>query len=116
MGAAAELPAPTEAVALLDRMWELVQQQWRLHFLVVIPAQIAAEIFNDRYLELYGADDPLAPYRLLRSPRFETELVSLARRATELRVDDLIRDLYVVHTLERLSELAPGRVWLRELR
>jgi rifampicin phosphotransferase len=110
-----ELPAPGDAVALLDRMWELVQEQWRLHFLVVIPAQIAAEIFNDRYIELYGADDRLAPYRLLQSPRVETELVSLARRAKELRVDDLIRDLSVVHALERLHELAPGRVWLREL-
>jgi len=110
-----ELPAPEEAVALLDRTWELVQEQWRIHFLVVIPAQIAAEIFNDRYVELYGADDPLAPYRILQSPRFEAELVHLARRAKELRVDDLVRDLSVVHALERLRGLAPGRVWLREL-
>src|SRR5919201_3715222 len=33
-----ELPPPEEAAALLDRLWELVQEQWRLHFQAVIPA------------------------------------------------------------------------------
>jgi rifampicin phosphotransferase len=110
-----DLPPPGKAVALLDRMWELVQEQWRLHFLVVLPAQIAAEIFNDHYIELFGGGDPLAPYRILQSPRSEAELVHLARRAKELRVDHLIRELAVVHALERLRGLTPGRIWLREL-
>lgn len=110
-----ELPPPPGAVALLDRMWELVREQWTLHFLVVIPSQIAAEIFNDRYVELFGNEDPLAPYRMLEAPRSEEELVLLARRAKALRVDHLIRDLQVEHALERLRGLAHGRLWLHEL-
>lgn len=110
-----ELPAPAGAVVLLDRMWELVREQWTIHFLVVIPAQVAAEIFGDRYVELFGGNDPLAAYRMLEATRPETRLVLLARRAKELRVDHLIRDLPVEHALERLRDLALGRLWLHEL-
>lgn len=110
-----ELPPPDEAAAMLDRLWEAVQEQWRIHFLVVVPAQIAAEIFSDRYVELYGGADALAPYRLLERPRSEPELVRLARRARELKLDHLIRDFDVEHALSRLRELALGRAWLHEL-
>jgi len=110
-----ELPPPGEAVGLLERLWELVRQQWRIHFLVVIPSQIAAEIFRDRHVELFGDGDPLAPYRLLERPRSEERLVRLARRAKELRLDHLIRDFSVEHALARLRELSHGRAWLREL-
>ena len=110
-----ELPPPTEAVALFDRMWELVREQWTLHFLVVLPAQTAAELFRDRYVELYGDGDPLAPYRLLESPHADDRIDVLARRAGELRVDHLVRDLAVEHALARLGESSPGRRWLHEL-
>jgi rifampicin phosphotransferase len=110
-----EIPAPAEAVALLDRMWELVRQQWKLHFLVVLPAQFAAEIFHDRYVELFGDADPLAAYRLLEKQRTDEEIVALARRAEELRLDHLIRDLPVTYALERLASLSSGRRWLAEL-
>ncbi|HEV7132740.1 MAG TPA: PEP-utilizing enzyme [Gaiellaceae bacterium] len=114
-----ELPAPPEAAALFDRMWELVQEQWTIHFLTVVPAQIAAEIFNDRYVELFGAGDPLAPYRLLEraaAERGDDEIDQLAGRARELRVDHLLREHAPEHALARLAELASGRVWLDELR
>jgi pyruvate,water dikinase len=110
-----ELPAPVEAVALLDRMWELVLEQWTVHFLVVVPAQVAAEIFHRGYAEVAGREDALASYRLLQAPRSEDRLVRLARRAKELRVDHLIRDLTVEHALERLREVTSGRRWLAEL-
>jgi pyruvate,water dikinase len=110
-----ELPPPTEAVVLIDRLWELVREQWRIHFLVVVPAQIAAEIFHDRYVEFFGDDDRLAAYRMLERPRSEEQLLRLARRATELRVEHLIRDFPVEHALVRLRGLALGRTWLREL-
>ncbi len=110
-----ELPPPADAVRLLDRLWQLVQEQWTIHFLVVIPAQIAAEIFDDRYRELFPAADPLAPYRLLETPRSEAELVKLARRARELRLDQLIRELTPPHALDRLQALTHGRLWLAEL-
>ena len=110
-----ELPPPREAVALLDRMWELVREQWTIHFLVVLPAQTAAEIFGERFVELFGAEDPLAPYRLLEPEREEDGLVLLARHAKENGVDHLIRDLPIEHALARLGGLAPGREWLRRL-
>lgn len=110
-----ELPDAPGAVALLDRMWDLVREQWTIHFLVVIPAQIAAEIFHDRHVELFGDADPLAPYRLLERPRSEPELVALAHRARELGVDHLISDLPVESALQRLRQLTAGRVWLAEL-
>ncbi|MDX6487133.1 MAG: rifampicin phosphotransferase [Gaiellaceae bacterium] len=110
-----ELPPPDEAVTMLDRTWELVREQWTLHFLVVLPAQAAAEIFNERYVELHGSGDPLAAYRLLEAPRPEHELVLLARQAKEHRLDHLIRDLPVEHALARLRGLALGRAWLRRL-
>jgi len=110
-----EQPPPDEAAALLDRLVELVREQWTLHFLVVLPAQLAAEHFHDRYLELFPGADTLAPYRLLETPRSEAELVRLAHRARELLVDDLIRELAPEHALERLHALTHGRVWLAEL-
>jgi phosphohistidine swiveling domain-containing protein len=110
-----ELPAAAAAAALFDRMWELVLEQWTLHFLVVLPAQFAAEVFRERYLELFGDGDPLAPYRLLEAPRTDDGIAALARRAAELRVDHLVRDLPVAHALERLGGSSPGRRWLREL-
>jgi phosphohistidine swiveling domain-containing protein len=110
-----ELPPPTEAALLFDRMWELVREQWTLHFLVVLPAQFAAELFRDRYVELYGDGDPLAPYRLLETPHADEAIDVLARRARELHVDHLVRDLAVEHALARLGESSPGRRWLREL-
>src|ERR671936_404897 len=60
-----EGPPPAEAAALLDRLVEIVREQWTIHFLVVVPAQVAMELLHDRYVELLGDDEPLAPYRLL---------------------------------------------------
>jgi rifampicin phosphotransferase len=110
-----ELPPPAKAALLFDRMWELVREQWTLHFLVVLPAQLAAELFRDRYVELYGDGDPLAPYRLLETPHADEAIDVLARRARELGVDHLVRDLAVEHALARLGESSQGRRWLREL-
>ena len=110
-----ELPAPEVAAAELDRLWELVREQWTIHFLVVLPAQIAAELFHDRYVELAGGDDPLAPYRLLERPRDDEALQRLARSARARHVDHLIRELTVEHALARLRETIDGRAWLSEL-
>ena len=108
---------PAEAVALLDRLWDLVRETWRLHFLAVIPAQLAAEILHEAYVERYGADDPLAPYRLLEGipNEPEEEFRLLAARAREHGVDDLVRELEPAHALARLRGLAGGRRWLLEL-
>ena len=108
---------PAEAVALLDRLWGLVRETWRLHFLAVIPAQMAAEILQTAYVERYGADDPLAPYRLLEGipNEPEEELRRLAASAREHAVDNLVRELEPTHALARLRGLADGRRWLLEL-
>src|ERR687885_771478 len=96
-----EEPPPTEAVALLDRLLEIVREQWTIHFLVVVPAQVAMELLHDRYVELLGDADPLGPYRLLEglpneSTTADRELARLAERARELG-------------LERWHELSPPR-------
>jgi phosphohistidine swiveling domain-containing protein len=115
-----EQPSPDEAVALLDRMWAQVLEQWTIHFLVVIPAQISVELLHDAYVEAFGDDDALAPYRLLDGLPNETteadaELWSLAVRARELGVDDVIRELPPSSASERLAELRDGRRFVADL-
>jgi phosphohistidine swiveling domain-containing protein len=108
-----EPPPPEEAAALLDRLWELVQEEWRLHFLVVLPALTAPELLQDAA----GGDEPFAAYRLLEgmeNPADDAvwELADAARRE---RVDDLLRDFAPAAALMRLRGTAPGRRFLREL-
>ena len=115
-----EEPPPPEAAALLDRLLEIVREQWTIHFLVVVPAQVAMELLHDRYVELLGDDDPLAPYRLLEglpneSTTADRELARLAERARELRVERLVREHAPADALVRLRELQDGRRFLHEL-
>ncbi|MFN2628382.1 MAG: PEP-utilizing enzyme [Gaiellaceae bacterium] len=108
---------PQQAVAMVDRLTELVGEQWTLHFRVVIPAQLAAELFRDAYVELLGDGDPLAPYRLLEGGENPADAAvwELARSARGLGIDDLLRELAPEHALTRLRGLGPGRRWLQEL-
>src|ERR687886_953894 len=115
-----EEPPPSEAAALLDRLLEIVRQQWTIHFLVVVPAQVAMELLHDRYVELLGDDDPLAPYRLLEglpneSTTADRELERLAERARRLGVERLVREHAPADALARLHELQDGRRFLHEL-
>ena len=112
-----ERPPLGEAVALLDRLWDVVRETWRLHFLAVIPSQMAAEVLHAAYVERFGDRDALAPYRLLEGipNEPEEELRRLAASAREHGVDDLVRELEPAHALARLRGLADGRSWLLEL-
>jgi rifampicin phosphotransferase len=112
-----ELPSPGDAEALLSQLWDLVRAQWKIHFLVVVPAQLAAELLHDEYVALYGDADPLAPYRLLEGIRNEADeaLRVLADIARTEDVDDIIRELEPEHALERLRASGPGRRFLHEL-
>src|SRR5919202_1721799 len=115
-----EEPPRPEAAALLDRLLEIVREQWTIHFLVVVPAQIAMELLHDRYVELLGDDDPLEPYRLLEglpneSTTADRELAYLAERARELGVERLVREHAPADALVRLHELQDGRRFLHEL-
>ena len=112
-----ELPPATEVVALLDRLWELVSEQWTIHFLVVLPAQIAAELLHDAWVERFGDDDPLAAYRLLEgmdSPA-DAAVWELAESARREGVDDVLRDFEPGAALGRLRGSGPGRRFLHEL-
>jgi phosphohistidine swiveling domain-containing protein len=112
-----ELRPPGEAVALLDRLWELVREQWTIHFLVVVPAQIAAELLHDAWVERFGEDDSLAAYRLLEgmdSPA-DAAVWELADAARREGVDDLLRDFGCEPALARLRATGPGRRFLRDL-
>jgi pyruvate,water dikinase len=104
----------------LDRTWELVRDQWIVHFLAVFPAQFAVEMLHQAYVEGLGDQDPLAAYRLLDAVRNETNeaderLWMLAQRAVELGVDPILREYRPAPALERLRELRDGRRWLAEL-
>ena len=112
-----DLPSPQQAAALLDRLWVLVREQWVCHFLVVIPAQIAAELLHDAFVAHTGESDVLGVYRLLEgidSPadRAMWELADAARREG---VDDMLRDFSTEAALERLRSTGPGRRFLRDL-
>src|SRR5919199_884411 len=115
-----EEPPPAEAAGLLDRLLEIVREQWTIHFLVVVPAQVAMELLHDRYVELLGDDDPLAPYRLLEglpneSTTADRELAHLAERARELRLERIVREHAPADALVRLQQLQDGRRFLHEL-
>ncbi|MEP6972978.1 MAG: hypothetical protein ABI869_02415, partial [Actinomycetota bacterium] len=114
-----EAPSPVDAVALFDHMWDLVREQWTIHFLAVIPAQIGGELFYDRYVETFGDADALAPYRLLQGANESMEadamLWRLAELARELDVADVVVSYPVTAALERLRQLRPGRRFLAQL-
>jgi pyruvate,water dikinase len=94
--------APAEATTLLDRLWELVQEEWTTHFLVVLPALTAAEHAAPE--ELLGIENPA-----------DDAVWQLADAAQREAVDDLIRDYTPAAALERLRASGPGRRFLREL-
>ncbi|MGH2949727.1 MAG: hypothetical protein ACRDPC_26290 [Solirubrobacteraceae bacterium] len=83
-----ERPAPADAVAVLDRLLDLVREQWRIHFLTAIPVHAAREILHDAWVERFGKSDELEPYRLIEGLPNETleaderlwEIAELARR------------------------------------
>jgi pyruvate,water dikinase len=109
-----ERPAPAEAAALLDRLIELVEEQWRLHFLVVIPVHAAREVLHDAWVEHFGKRDELEPYRLIEGLPNETleadeELGAIAAIARELDVADVILELPAAAALERLAATQHGR-------
>src|SRR5215213_8616540 len=98
---------PDEAVAQLDRLMEIVREQWRLHFLVVIPVHTARELLHDAWVERFGKGDELEPYRLIEGLPNETleadeQLWGVARLARELDVADAILELPPRAALERL--------------
>jgi pyruvate,water dikinase len=93
---------PAEAVQLLDRLWELVQEEWTIHFLVVLPALTAAEQASPE--QLLGIDNP--------ADDAVWELSAAARREG---VDDLIREFAPAAALDRLHASSAGRRFLREL-
>jgi len=93
---------PPDATSLLDRLWELVREEWTIHFLVVLPALTAAEQVEPE--QLLGIENP--------ADDAVWELADAARRE---RVEDLILDFAPAAALQRLRASAPGRRFLREL-
>jgi phosphohistidine swiveling domain-containing protein len=109
-----ERPSPPEGVVLLDRLLSLTEEQWRLHFLTVIPVHLAREIVHDEYVERFSKSSELEPYRLIEGLENETlvadewlwEIAGLARR---LDVADVILELPGRAALDRLLATAHGR-------
>lgn len=115
-----ESPPPDAAVALLRRMHDLVLEQWTIHFLAVIPAQIAVELFEQAYAERVGEDEPFAVYRLLDAVdndtnRADAQVWDLCVRARDLGVDDVLLQFPPPAALDRLRLTAHGRRFLSDL-
>lgn len=116
-----EQPDPEAAAELLRHMWDRVLEQWRLHFMVVIPSQIAIDLLERAYAEAVGdKGDPFAVYRILDTVPNETNegdrlLWDLAQLAKQLGVDDIVRQFPAAAALERLGQLRDGRTFLRRV-
>jgi phosphohistidine swiveling domain-containing protein len=115
-----ERPPPDDAVALFDRLLELVLEQWRVHFLTVIPVHLARELVHDAYVERYGKTDELEPYRLIEGLPNETLaadecLWQIAELARELDVSEAILELPGRAALARLGATHHGRRILHAL-
>lgn len=115
-----EAPDAEDAVEVLRRMQELVLEQWTIHFLAVIPAQIAVEMFEQAYTREVGEHDAFRLYRLLDevendTNRADAQLWELADRARALDVADVIREFPPAAAVDRLRVTAHGRQLLHEL-
>jgi phosphohistidine swiveling domain-containing protein len=115
-----ERPGPADAAALLDRLVELVREQWRLHFLTVIPVHAAREVLHDAWVAHFGKRDELEPYRLIEGLPNETldadeQLWRIAGLARELDVADVVLELPAVAALEQLRATHHGRSVLHAL-
>lgn len=105
---------PEQSTAAFARLLDLVREQWRLHFLTVIPVHAARELLHDAYVERLGKRDELEPYRLLEGLPNETLeadewLWEVAQLALALDVADLILELPASAALARLTETHHGR-------
>jgi phosphohistidine swiveling domain-containing protein len=101
-------------------MLDLVREQWRIHFLTVIPVHAAREVLHDAYVEALGKRDELEPYRLLEGLPNETldadeALWRIAGLARDRDVADAILELPGSVALERLTRLHHGREVLAAL-
>jgi phosphohistidine swiveling domain-containing protein len=116
-----EQPDPDGAVRMLDRLWDLVLEQWTIHFLAVVPAQAAIELLSEAYTVAFpDEEDPLAAYRLVdhlpnESTRADDRVERLAISARRLGVDDVLLEFPPETALDRLRELSAGRSFLSML-
>lgn len=93
---------PDDATPLLERLWELVREEWTIHFLVVIPALTVAEQVEPALLT--GMENPA-----------DDAVWDLADAARREGIDDVLRELTPAAALDRLRATAPGRRFLRDL-
>ncbi|MDQ3891154.1 MAG: PEP-utilizing enzyme [Actinomycetota bacterium] len=115
-----ERPSPGEAVRLLDRLVELLVEQWTIHFLTVVSVHAARELLHDAYVERFGKSDELEPYGLVEGLPNETlaadeRLWEVAQLARRLDVADAILELPAAAALERLAGTHQGRRVLHAL-
>jgi pyruvate,water dikinase len=109
-----ERGTPEDAAATLDRLLDLVREQWRIHFLAVMPVHAAREVLFDAYVSQLGAGDELEPYRLIEGIPNETleadeRLWRIAELCRELDVSDTVLELPAGAALQALALTHHGR-------
>jgi phosphohistidine swiveling domain-containing protein len=112
-------PDASTAVAMLDRLVEIVHDQWHIHFVVVLGVHVSRELLAERYGELLGGD-PLEPYRLLEGLPNATldadaDLARLAGTAVRLDVASTLTELPSDAVVAELRGTQSGREFLAEL-
>ena len=112
-------PPADEALAMFDRLVELVFAQWRIHFLAVVSVHTSREILAERYAEVLGGSD-LEPYRLLEglpntSLDADEALLAVADAARAHDVADVVLELPSSAVPGELGRSQDGRTVLRAL-
>jgi len=110
----------------LDASLGRIERLWELHFLIVMPAFIAASQFEDLHRQLFGANptgsDPLTSHRLLQGAdtsflQADRAIWQLSRQVRTLpAVRQTIERLAAAEVLSVLGGCAEGQIFLAELR
>jgi pyruvate,water dikinase len=109
-----ERPTAVLAARNLDLLVDLVEEQWTLHFLTVVPVHAARELLHDAWVELFGKESELEPYALIEglsneSLEADEELWRVAELARERDVADVIVELPPHAALDRIRTTQHGR-------
>lgn len=108
------------AIALVDEAQQIHRELWTIHFRIAIPMLLAMQLYDEFYMDIFGAADSDA-HALLRgvsskSVQAGIGLCDLANAARELGLDRVFRDNPPDRLIAILETDEPGRAFLARLR